>query len=71
MASSKEKYLELTADPKDIDVKISSWADEREQDLENYTVGTLNTMFNGRCLTIAVHQRVSAVVSRHFWRYVS
>ena len=63
MRWSKEKYINQTIDPEEIGLKnLTLWSGGGEEKLyENYTKGYLNTMFNGRCLTINIHQKVSKV----------
>ena len=57
MRWSKGKYLNRTTDPAEISIK-KLWS-TRVDYLVNYTLGTLNTMFSGRCMTITIHQTVS------------
>ena len=59
MYLSKEKYLDLTIDPTSINTtfKTYGWRGETN-DVKNVKVGTLNTMFDGRCLTIDTQHKV-------------
>ena len=56
MRWSIDKYLNRTTDPAEISLK-ELWS-TRVYHSVNYTLGTLNTMFSGRCLTVTINQTV-------------